>query len=235
MGSCNSGGKGGGGATIVIDPNKRIPDGLQPRSEADELIDYLTKTHTVAHSPELALSRTNPNFKGRAGDPYSINCQRCAVAYELQRRGYDVEALGNFGRQDGHSSYAGILKNFGLKDGDDVRCGGWEGWEGWRKATSPTKAVSNVHDAMESWGNGSRGALVLTRAMGSGHIVNLEFINGKVHLNDGQTGKSFVGKKAVREYLTNQRTDFSNLRIFRTDNATLRTEALPELVKMRGK
>ena len=36
----------------------------------------------------------NPNYKKGSG--YKTNCQTCVVAYELRRRGYDVEALANF-------------------------------------------------------------------------------------------------------------------------------------------
>lgn len=41
-----------------------------------------------------ALLVSNPNFnKPGTGEKYTSNCQRCVWAYELQRRGYDVEAL----------------------------------------------------------------------------------------------------------------------------------------------
>lgn len=36
----------------------------------------------------------NPNYKKGGG--YKTNCQSCVVAYELRRRGYDVETLPNF-------------------------------------------------------------------------------------------------------------------------------------------
>lgn len=33
------------------------------------------------------------NHKYARGTQYGVNCQRCVQAYELRRRGYDVEAL----------------------------------------------------------------------------------------------------------------------------------------------
>ncbi|MGI5070523.1 hypothetical protein HRO26_05185 [Treponema pectinovorum] len=36
----------------------------------------------------------NPNYKKGGG--YAKNCQTCVVAYELRRRGYNVEALPNY-------------------------------------------------------------------------------------------------------------------------------------------
>ena len=38
-----------------------------------------------------AAKETNPKFL-TGGDPYTNNCQRCVQAYELRRRGYNVEA-----------------------------------------------------------------------------------------------------------------------------------------------
>lgn len=43
------------------------------------------------HSIATALKTVNPN-RNPAYSEYSENCQRCVVAYELQRRGYNVEA-----------------------------------------------------------------------------------------------------------------------------------------------
>ena len=38
-----------------------------------------------------ALAGSNPHY--REGREWQQNCQRCIYAYEMQRRGYDVEAL----------------------------------------------------------------------------------------------------------------------------------------------
>ena len=51
-------------------------------------------------SPEIALSGTNPNYA--SGKEYQTNCQRCVPTYEMRRRGYDVEALGNFDKNFGN-------------------------------------------------------------------------------------------------------------------------------------
>lgn len=47
-------------------------------------------TKEMTHK-EADSGRVNPNYgKGKL---YAINCQACVVAYEMRRRGYDVEAL----------------------------------------------------------------------------------------------------------------------------------------------
>lgn len=45
-----------------------------------------------------ALERTNPNFNTGAWK-WTNNCQRCVIAYEMRRRGYDVEALPALGKK----------------------------------------------------------------------------------------------------------------------------------------
>ena len=56
---------------------------------ADILIEQgMPMTHKEANE-----HHANPNFQKGIRDGYSQNCQSCVVAYELRRRGYDVEAL----------------------------------------------------------------------------------------------------------------------------------------------
>jgi hypothetical protein len=43
-----------------------------------------------------AMAGTNPNYY--SAREFQINCQRCVPTFELQRRGYNVEALPNPGR-----------------------------------------------------------------------------------------------------------------------------------------
>jgi len=43
------------------------------------------------HSVQQDLADTNPNFETGL-DGYTLNCANCTVAYEMRRRGFDVEA-----------------------------------------------------------------------------------------------------------------------------------------------
>ena len=47
--------------------------------------------HGKQKTVEEALAGANPHY--REGREWQQNCQRCIYAYEMQRRGYDVEAL----------------------------------------------------------------------------------------------------------------------------------------------
>lgn len=44
-----------------------------------------------ARTIDEALAATNPNYD--KGLEWQQNCQRCVFAYEMERRGYDVEAM----------------------------------------------------------------------------------------------------------------------------------------------
>ena len=48
-------------------------------------------TKGKAFSIESSVKKANPNYS--QGGAYTINCQRCVQAYELRRRGYNVEAM----------------------------------------------------------------------------------------------------------------------------------------------
>ena len=66
------------------------------RIRNDEFV--LPEKTKISH--EIALSGTNPNYA--SGKEYQTNCQRCVPTYEMRRRGYDVEALGNFDKNFGN-------------------------------------------------------------------------------------------------------------------------------------
>lgn len=75
-----------------------IPSGNGGAYAPNQLIEQLPTNVTEAlgekgapRSVDTALKTVNP-FYSRAYSEYSENCQRCVVAYEMQRRGYDVEA-----------------------------------------------------------------------------------------------------------------------------------------------
>lgn len=85
-------------------------DPLQSQHEAKPAAIGLGQDQAAAGRPMDAQQanemRGNPYFtkvdiiatdrKGKEYRPYQINCQSCVVAYEMRRRGYDVEALPNF-------------------------------------------------------------------------------------------------------------------------------------------
>lgn len=58
-----------------------------------DLEDILIEQGKPMTHKEANEHHANPNFQKNIRNGYSLNCQSCVVAYELRRRGYDVEAF----------------------------------------------------------------------------------------------------------------------------------------------
>lgn len=115
-------------------------------------------------------------------EPYAINCQRCVVAYELRRRGYDVIAQPNPG-----DKWAKIVVGK-----DNKKYALWKG--AFRHAKTDNvlgknaaATVDNIVKKMKEYGNGSRAVVEFIRSGGGGHVVNVENKNGKVVFVEAQT------------------------------------------------
>ena len=181
---------GGGG-------NPAITAALGPRGKAKP-IDY-------------ALQTVNPNY-GK-GKEWSKNCQRCIYAYEMQRRGYNVEALPR------------ILK------GDDNAAANWnhimenQVWENVGRTRHANK--NQMLDKMAEYGDGARAAVyVKWKGRKSAHVFIAEQQgNGTVFL-DPQTHKYID----ISSYL--DRVEPSKTQICRLDNLQP-TELISECVKRR--
>lgn len=124
-----------------------------------------------------ALARTNPKF-----DPhrpaYSENCTSAVQAYELRRRGYDVEA----GPLESHlwSSNNGP----GGRPIDTVS----HTWGGsWSQA-----GHDDITQAFEQAGPGSRGTVFIEWNGGGGHVFSVENVGGDVRYIDPQNGATDV-------------------------------------------
>lgn len=158
----------------------------------EELEKALSTTKGKAMSHETANElRGNPNYVKGGG--YRINCQSCVVAYELRRRGYDVEAQENT-RKSGNIPYElstctekAWLDESGNKP-KKQRAGGWY-FEGYKQKNKTYKQMMSEFATLTStpgryhidfgW-KGSR----------SGHIITMErFADGTMRVYDPQNGR----------------------------------------------
>ena len=172
-------------------------------------------------TPDEAVHGANEhNFnKDRA---YQINCQRVIWAYELQRRGYDVEAMPNrdnlgsgrrwHGIVDGQINYEYLGNPFGRNTHKNNE----------KEATA----------IMAGWGDGSRGVVQIARKGGSGHVFNVEYKSGKITVYEAQSGHKV---DSLASYLTQQKAMTNYVQIFRTDNLKFKESEYPTYVKQRGK
>ena len=167
------------------------------------------------YSIDNALKNVNPNHS-YAYSEYSENCQRCVVAYELRRRGYNVTALPTY---QGDTMPQGNIRGHGndrwqmaFKGAKQIKVG----------ASTPKKTQSNLEAKMRSFGKGSRAVVRIP-----GHVFNCENVNGKIVYVEAQTGKRYTSKNVFANLSSSQTKSVS---IIRTDNLRISDRAR-QLVK----
>lgn len=162
--------------------------------------EYASRKYSMAKNETIAssVSRTNSNYG--SGIEYSVNCAYCTMAYDLRRRGYNVEAKGN-------------TSGLGLSASDIANC-----YTNIRTGKPPTVVMSNTFYkslsltnitslakagdttryqyvtslasyCVEQYGEGSRGALGIAwskESGGSGHSLAWEVKDGEFVVYDAQ-------------------------------------------------
>lgn len=126
-------------------------------------------------TPEQAMIATNPNYA--SGEKWQKNCQRCVIAYEMNRRGVACEAKPRIlrGRDEVASNWRNLMEG---QTWDDVGSRS-------RKAT-----VENLERAMGAYGDGARAVVYVAWKGGrSAHVFNAERQGGRTIYIDAQTGK----------------------------------------------
>ena len=184
--------------------------------------------------PELSLKESattldedmafvNPNYD-RDNPDTSENCAYCSVAYDLRRRGYDVQAIEQPSELTA-LTVQDLYEDADMKMLSDI----YEEATGLSRSTEP---VSISTDDAKKWtekallqqGDGSRGQLELFWANGGAHSVIWEVENGAVMIRDCQTNK----KSDITDYYG---WDYiKNVMYMRTDNLKPTDEVL-EYVK----
>ncbi|MFI1312888.1 toxin glutamine deamidase domain-containing protein [Streptomyces albidoflavus] len=117
---------------------------------------------------DKALADANPKYQAGVR-AYSHNCTHVSQAYELRRRGLDVQAAPDTTGGRNYMEYS-------------------EPWGGWRKFThcssAPDVGRSQVERAFAE--PGSRGIVRVRWKNGGGHAFNVENVGGKVRFIDAQ-------------------------------------------------
>ncbi len=170
-----------------------------------------------------AVEKTNPKYN--EGGDYKINCANCAVAVELQQRGYDVQALPRdkstkidrfwYNNKHGNGSWT---DSFTEIDGASVG------------ATRKANVEQKIAERMRSYGEGSRGVVFVEwDGYSTGHYFNVSNENGNILYADGQNGAT--GDR-VTKYFQNVKP--SKTWLFRTDDKDI-DEYVRKVVTWDGK
>ena len=168
----------------------------------------LDKPDNIPH----ALEKTNPNY-GKSWR-WDKNCQRCIAAYEMRRRGFDVEATPLPGKTDNlqyQSKRDGWPALFGKNVVDLEPVSGYTGQE----------QLGRIREIMRGYGDGARAVVrVQWKNRNVGHVFIAEQIGDETWLVDPQRG-SDPNSNAIQcdWYMNDAKPGYT--RILRIDNAKL--------------
>ena len=229
-GSKGSRGGQGSAALMVVNPTAQSQPQQAANLTDEQKISNALGTQGAAATIDEALDRVNPNYN--SGKEWRTNCQRCVWAAEMQRRGYDVEAL----PRTSDNTYAKADKSF-QNSFLNVAKGGLDldtiGSPWWKQSASDIKShFTDKYDV------GNRGMIVVAGSK-SGHVFNWEIIRGKngnqvrfydtqPHgLNDKSYKQSNVSATAITKH-------WFYFREARMDNVDV-TPLISDFVKPRSK
>ena len=168
----------------------------------------------------------NPNYKVGIRDEYSINCQSCVVAYELRRRGYDVETLGRiFGDENNIPNKLAFHTELAWKD--------FEGKTPISKiAGGKNKTIENLKEEFNQHTlEIGRYHIKWEYARGNfAHIVTFErFSNGESIIYDAQTGALLQLEKIIKGANIN-----NGIKILRVDNLLVNNDIINKVVRLKN-
>lgn len=183
-------------------------DGLFKKKES-----FANKDYSADDIMKNVVPGINPGY-GSWGT--NMNCRRATFAYEMRRRGYDVQAT-----KTSNASGQNVLgmKNALSPDQKEVRTGLINATRtlntnpnslgdlmnfpaGGKKSIKGTSGKT-ILDVLSKEPNGSRGEFgVMWKSPvpgipGGGHSMAYEVINGKAHIFDAQTGKQYKADNKI--------------------------------------
>lgn len=180
------------------------------KNRAEEMLPNLKRKTTETNQNE-DMAACNPKYL--KGGVYKNNCISCALAYDMRRRGYDVESA----PIDTTSATNGSLPvQLGFYKGEKL-----EVFEVPKDLYAATKQFSNQ---ILKYGDGSRGMLRIRWKNGDGHAAVWEVDGNSVIVRDPQNN-TIVD---LSDYMCRAKTFY----YFRTDNLEP-TEKVTQFVKNR--
>ena len=181
--------------------SEKIKDLVNPKSEAELCKDLKRKTKKQSAVEDQAA--VNPYYDTQVS-AYRRNCIHCSATYEMRRRGYDVEAVGD-NNGESFETVASWYKDEEVKTKSN--------YSGKEKA-----AAKEIEKEILKNGNGSRGQYIVNWSGGGAHSMVWEVENNEVIIRDCQTNKTHTV-----EEITERTKDTV---YFRTDNLDLEEEIL---------
>lgn len=182
-------------------------DALARGEEA--LSDLPMKTREYSKDEDQAA--INPNYE--EGEEWQTNCAYCTAAYDLRRRGYDVEAM-----PCDDATYDATLDSIPTWY-EDTSKADWSGdasvdWFGRIDYDNISKIHEDTKKTFDEMPDGSYGQFCVYWTIGGGHSMVWEKENGTTYIRDCQTNETVTHDEWVSYY-----GDWSyGAYVLRTDN-----------------
>ena len=184
--------------------NRRKINGEWRYWRDDKMLPTLNRKRSST-SPNEDMAACNPKYS--KGGVYKNNCISCALAYDLRRRGYDVESM----PIDTTSATNGSLPvQLGFYKGEKL--------ETFEIPNDREVAMKQFSNRILKYGDGSRGMLRIRWKNGDGHAAIWEVSGNDVVIRDPQNN-TIVD---LSDYVNRAKTFY----YFRTDNLELTNKAL---------
>lgn len=180
---------------------EKAKDFLNPKSEEEICKDLKKKSKKQTAAEDQASA--NPYYDTGV-TAYRRNCIHCSATYELRRRGYDVEAVGD---NDGET--LDTVRDWYKDEKVETK----SNYAGKEKA-----AAKEIETEILKNGSGSRGQYIVNWSTGGAHSMIWEVENNEVVIRDCQTNETHT-----IEEITERTKDTI---YFRTDNLSLEEEIL---------
>lgn len=184
------------------DDEKTTPD---KESEQAKSFDELDRKDTELEKFE-DQALVNPDYDPY-DEAYSMNCAYCTAAYDLRRRGYDVEAM-PYDPKTYVSNVYDIASWYKDTTVDD-----WS-IEVENFNVDHREVLNRTKQSLENMPDGSYGQFCVYWTVGGGHSMVWEKENGKTIIRDCQTNKAY----GYDDWMNIYRTMVEGTAILRTDN-----------------
>lgn len=190
-----------------------------------EVNDPLSKEFNIKPSPsseEEDMAEINERYP--LGDEYQNNCYSCTIAYDMRRRGYDVEAIPD---SDGET-WENILSCYDNPTKKQYKA-----------SMDSRSATQFMMSDMLQEGEGARGNICVYWKYGGGHSMAWEVTNGEVIIRDNQTNEVYSGQQIynLMEYVDTWDAEYyalynlAPINWLRTDNANINTKNVTKYVR----
>lgn len=211
-------------SSVSTDSAKRIGGGI------DRSLNFKTKNHL--DPPEKFINHINPKYATSVD--YTMNCGNCAIAFEMNCRGYDVEARGN---PIGMSStglmqfFRGGNKNtaFSIDSINDINA------LDQRRGVKVKRLITK--EILKRYGSdNARGAIYVQMPAG-GHWINWTKRGSNIEFYNPQDPSLDLTRTYFRYAVNRPNNSEAMTRVFRLDNLDVvdtKINSMSSVVKNRG-